>query len=103
MGRPRRKRTRLGTFQNILHQEIRRRRRRGGLQGIHHVNEEVDGNDNELTDYLYEIKVAATKNSETIQQVNSKTLNMVAELTARIKTLTDTTASQQKTSHCNNT
>ena len=42
-------------------------------------------------------KVVATENSETIQQVNSKTLNVVAELTVRIKTLTDTTASQQKT------
>jgi hypothetical protein len=69
---------------------------RRGLQGIHHVNEEVDGNDDKLTKYLYELKVAATENSETIQQVNSKTLNVVAELTARIKTLTNTTASQQK-------
>ena len=41
--------------------------------------------------------MAATENSETIQQVDSKTLKVVAELTARIKTLTDTTASQQKT------
>lgn len=70
---------------------------RGGLQGIHNVNEDNDGNDDELTEYLYELKVTATENSETIQQVNSKTLNVVAELTARIKTLTDTTASQQKT------
>ena len=70
---------------------------RGGLQGIHNVNEDIEGNDDKLTEYLYELKVAATENSETIQQVNSKTLNVVAELTARIKTLTDTTASQQKT------
>ena len=71
--------------------------KRGGLQGIHNVNEDSEGNDDELTEYLYELKVAATENSETIQQVNSKTLNVVAELTVRIKTLTDTTASQQKT------
>jgi len=70
---------------------------RGGLQGIHNVNEEIEGNDDDLTEYLYELKLAATENSETIQQVNSKTLNVVAELTARIKTLTETTASQQKT------
>jgi hypothetical protein len=70
---------------------------RGGLQGIHHVNEEIEGNDDELTEYLYELKLAATENSETIQQVNTKTLHMVAELTACIKMLTETTASQQKT------
>jgi hypothetical protein len=70
---------------------------RGGLQGIHNVNEDIEGNDDDLTEYLYELKLAATENSETIQQVNSKTLNVVAELTARIKTLTETTASQQKT------
>jgi hypothetical protein len=69
---------------------------RGGLQGIHNVNEDIEGNDDDLTEYLYELKLAATENSETIQQVNSKTLNVVAELTARIKTLTETTASQQK-------
>lgn len=71
---------------------------RGGLQGINQVNEEVEhGNDDELSEYLYELKLAATENSETINQVNSKTLNVVEELTARIKSLTETVAAQQKT------
>jgi hypothetical protein len=71
---------------------------RGGLQGINQVNEEVEnGNDDELSEYLYELKLAATENSETINQVNSKTLTVVEELTARVKTLTETVAAQQKT------
>jgi hypothetical protein len=71
---------------------------RGGLQGINQVNEEVeDGNDDELSEYLYELKLAATENSETINQVNSKTLTVVEELTARVKSLTETVAAQQKT------
>ena len=71
---------------------------RGGLQGINQVNEEVgNGNDDELSEYLYELKLAATENSETINQVNSKTLTVVEELTARVKTLTETVAAQQKT------
>ena len=70
---------------------------RGGLQGINQVNEEVgNGNDDELSEYLYELKLAATENSETINQVNSKTLTVVEELTARVKTLTETVAAQQK-------
>jgi hypothetical protein len=62
------------------------------------VNEAVEnGNDDELSEYLYELKLAATKNSETINLVNSKTLNVVGELTARIKSLAETVAAQQKT------
>jgi hypothetical protein len=71
---------------------------RGGLQGINQVNEEVEnGNDDELSEYLYELKLAATEISETINQVHSKTLTVVEELTARVKTLTETVAAQQKT------
>jgi hypothetical protein len=71
---------------------------RGGLQGINQVNEEVEnGNDDELSEYLYKLKLAATENSETINQVNSKTLTVVEELTACVKTLTETVAAQQKT------
>jgi hypothetical protein len=71
---------------------------RGGLQGINQVNEEVEnGNDDDLWEYLYELKLAATENSETINQVNSKTLTVVEELTASVKTLTETVAAQQKT------
>ena len=62
------------------------------------MNEEVgNGNDDELSEYLYELKLAATENSETINQVNSKTLTVVEELTARVKSLTETVAAQQKT------
>jgi hypothetical protein len=40
---------------------------KGGLQGINQVNKDIEGNDDELSEYLYELKLAATKNSETIQ------------------------------------
>jgi hypothetical protein len=70
---------------------------RGGLQGINNVNEETTDGDDELSEYLYSLKVAATEHSETINQVNAKTLNVVEELTARIKSLTETVAAQQKT------
>jgi hypothetical protein len=69
----------------------------GGLQGINNVNKEVIDGDDELLEYLYSLKVAATEHSETINQVNTKTLNVVEELTARIKSLTETVAAQQKT------
>jgi hypothetical protein len=69
----------------------------GGLQGLNNVNEETTNRDDELSEYLYFLKVAATEHSETINQVNTKTLNVVEELTARIKSLTETVAAQQKT------
>jgi hypothetical protein len=72
---------------------------RGGLQGINQVNKDTEGNIDELLECLYELKLAATKNSETIQQVDSKTLNMVEELIARINTLTKKVAAQQKNHH----
>jgi hypothetical protein len=70
---------------------------RGGLQGINQVNEETDEGDDELSEYLYSLKVAATEQSKTMNQVNAKTLSVVEELTARVKSLTETVAAQQKT------
>jgi hypothetical protein len=69
---------------------------RGGLQGVHGVNEKGEDID-QLTEYLYGIEASTTASNETIQQVNDKTLAVVKELTKRIKTLTETVANQQKT------
>ncbi len=44
---------------------------RGGLQGINQMNEEEAANDDELSKYLYLLKVAATEQMEPINQVNS--------------------------------
>jgi hypothetical protein len=71
---------------------------KGGLQGINQVSEQDrQTEDDEMAEYLYELKLAATSNTETIQQVNTKTLGVVSELNARIKQLTETVAEQQKT------
>lgn len=70
---------------------------RGGLQGINQVNEETEEGDDELSEYLYSLKVAATEQAETMNQVNTKTLSVVEELTARVKSLTETVAAQQRT------
>jgi hypothetical protein len=70
---------------------------RGGLQGINQISEETDEAEDELSEYLYSLKVAATEQSETMNQVNTKTLSVVEQLTARIKSLTETVAAQQKT------
>ena len=61
------------------------------------MNEETDEGDDELSEYLYSLKVAATEQSKTMNQVNAKTLSVVEELTARVKSLTETVAAQQKT------
>jgi hypothetical protein len=72
---------------------------KGGLQGMNNVEEEAAANEgeDEMAEYLYELRLAATENTETIQQVNTKTLGVVEELNRRIKTLSDTNASQQRT------
>lgn len=70
---------------------------RGGLQGINQISEEADEAEDELSEYLYSLKVAATEQSEAMNQVNTKTLSVVEELTARVKSLTETVAAQQKT------
>ena len=71
---------------------------KGGLQGINAVEETTNEEmDEQMAEYLYELKVAATSNTETIQQVNEKTLNVVKELTTKVATLTNTVAQQQKT------
>ena len=67
---------------------------RGGLQGINAIEDDADST--EMADYLYNLQQAATNNTESIQQVNTK-LSVVEELTARIKSLTETVAQQQKT------
>lgn len=43
------------------------------------------------------LKVVASKNSKTIQQVNSKALAVMHKLTSRIKSLTNTVAKQLNT------
>ena len=68
---------------------------KGGLQGINAV-EEAEADD-KMAEYLYELKTAATSSTETIQQVNDKTLAVVKELTTKVATLTNTVANQQKT------
>lgn len=70
---------------------------RGGLQGINQVNEGTDEAEDELSEYLYSLKLAATEQSEAMNQVNTKTLTVIEELTARVKSLTETVAAQQRT------
>ena len=67
---------------------------RGGLQGINEVQDEEAAAD-ELTDYLYQVKLAATDSKEEIQAVSAK-LGAVEEFAKKIKSLSDTIASQQK-------
>ena len=56
----------------------------------------MDEATDELTEYLYEVKLAATDSKEQIQQVSTK-MTAMEELVKKIKTLSETVASQQKT------
>ena len=94
----------MGELQGLFHQEVRREKYaeatagKGRLQGINQVSEQDRmAEDDEMAEYLYVLKLAATSNIETVQQVNTKTLGVVNELNARIKQLTETVAEQQKT------
>ena len=66
---------------------------RGGLQGVNEIQE----TDNALAEYLCEIKLAANSQTETIQEINTKTLSVITELTSKISKQTKVIAAQQKT------
>ena len=69
---------------------------RGGLQGINEMNEEADDATDELTEYLYQVKLAATDSKEQIMQMGAK-MDVMEAFTKKLKTLSETIASQQKT------
>lgn len=56
-----------------------------------------DVTDDEMDDYLYELKRNATESAKSTKKVNTKTLTVVNKLTANIKILAEAIASQQCT------